>query len=79
MLNEDEAAAEPSYVTLEGMEAYWLLIIAVSFEALCVQDNSSMQCSKQSITDGHLIAAREIVKSQRAAYIQRARELNDDV
>jgi hypothetical protein len=61
---------EPAHLSesLVGMEAYWLLIIAVGFETVCIQEQGTMQCSKSIVNSGSLSAAKLIVQAQRKAY-----------
>ena len=72
--DNDNSDAAHLYASLEVMEAYWLLIIALSFEALLVQDPSAGQCSKNSITDAHIVVSRMVVRKQRQSYQERARD-----
>ncbi len=74
----DATAAVHPYLSLEFMEAYWLMIIALSFEAVLVQDPNAVQCSKHSINSASLFSARLIVKKQRQTYRERARHLMEE-
>jgi hypothetical protein len=72
---DDATAAVHPYLSLGILEAYCLMIIALSFEAVLVQDPNAVQCSKHSINSASLFSARLIVKKQRETYRERARHL----
>jgi hypothetical protein len=75
----EEPASPHQYESLEGMEAYWLIIIAVSFERTCVDEHSNVQCSKGTVNSTSLGAARAIVCAQRAVNLQHVRDQQDNV